>query len=122
MNTQTILDAANAVLSGTTLNESKFHTWTDHLKPKGKMKEMIDAQTVGKPLVNKDGSEVDDTVYCGDGTYLAKSGNLYSLNIFGRVRTDADDSMSWDKYIGYDHSVTLTADAVKNAAKFLAKA
>lgn len=117
-----LLEAVCDVLHGKQLNEQTIFAFTDHLKPTKLMKKMIEAQEVGKPLRNQDDTEIEGTVYLGDGAYLAKDkkGNLV-LSTFGRTRASGDGTLTWDKYLSYDNPVAVSATVLKNALKFSSK-
>lgn len=103
-----------SVLTEETLDEAKASS--------GKMKDFIDAQTVGKPLANEDGSAVKDTVYLGDDAYLRKSGSdLFIAVLNPRIRSGADGSMSWEKYMSYDDKIQVTPAILKAAASYASK-
>lgn len=119
---QSIVEAAAKIMAGEILTEETFFTFDDHLKPKGKMGEMLNAQVVGKPLTNRDGSLVKNTLYLGEGTYLAKKPNgKYAIFTFGRTREGDDGSVSWESYTAYDHGIQISPVIIKKAAQLISK-
>jgi len=89
------------------------------------------AQTVNKPLVELDGSEIEGTVYLGEGYYIrnfadirygvTKGEELALCFVPQRSRLGDDGSMMWSDYMAFDDAIKVTPEILKLAASAVDK-
>jgi len=110
-----------STIASTEGNTGKTNAYTDFLR-------VMEERGVNSPLIEEDGTEVEGTVYLGDGYYLsnasankhfqpykAESG-IYLCKVNPTHRSTSDGSMPWSGYMRYDRTLNVTPELLQAAA------